>query len=78
MMTAERSIWLRKASATSVACLSFSVSERGTTGVWLTVMPTVASGLTERCRRYIDCIRSQYVSEPIEQPPSVLPPRLVK
>jgi biotin carboxylase len=37
-----------------------------------------ASGLTERCRRYIDCIRSQYVSEPIEQPPSVLPPILVK
>ena len=36
------------------------------------------SGLTERCRRYIDCIRSQYVSEPIEQPPSVPPPILVK
>ena len=37
-----------------------------------------ASGLTERCRRYIDCIRSQYVSEPIEQPRSVPPPILVK
>ena len=31
-----------------------------------------AVGLTERCRRYIEGIRSQYVSEPIEQPPAVV------
>jgi biotin carboxylase len=37
-----------------------------------------AAGLTERCRRYIDGIRSQYVSEPIEQPPAVVPLAYVK
>jgi len=37
-----------------------------------------AVGLTERCRRYIDGIRSQYVSEPIEQPPAVVPVTYVK
>lgn len=30
-----------------------------------------AAGLTERCRQYIDGIRSQYVTEPIE-PPRIL------
>ena len=37
-----------------------------------------AAGLTERCRRYIEGIRSQYVSKPIEQPPAVLPLAYVK
>ncbi len=37
-----------------------------------------ADGLTEQCRRYIDGIRSQYVSEPIEQPPAVVPLSYVK
>jgi biotin carboxylase len=32
-----------------------------------------AAGLTGRCRRYIDGIRSWYVTEPIEQPPAVMP-----
>jgi biotin carboxylase len=36
------------------------------------------AGLTERCRRYIDGIRSQYVTEPIEQPPAVAPVAYVK
>jgi biotin carboxylase len=36
------------------------------------------AGLTERCRRYIDGIRSQYVTEPIEQPPAVVPVAYVK
>jgi biotin carboxylase len=37
-----------------------------------------SSGLTERCRRYIDGIRSQFISEPIEQPPAVAPLACVK
>ena len=37
-----------------------------------------AAGFTERCRRYIEGIRSQYVSEPIEQPPAVVPLGYVK
>ena len=37
-----------------------------------------ASGLTGRCRRYIDGIRSLYVSERIEQPPAVTPVAYVK
>ncbi len=37
-----------------------------------------ASGLTEQCRRYIDGIRSQYVSEPIGQRPAVMPVGYVK
>ena len=32
-----------------------------------------AAGLTDRSRRYIDGIRSWYVTEPIEQPPAVMP-----
>jgi D-alanine-D-alanine ligase-like ATP-grasp enzyme len=40
-------------------------------------MQTTA-GLTQRCRRYIEGIRSQYVSEPIEQPPAVMPLAYVK
>jgi hypothetical protein len=32
-----------------------------------------AAGLTGRSRRYIDGIRSWYVTEPIEQPPAVMP-----
>jgi hypothetical protein len=32
------------------------------------------SGLTERCRRYIDGIRSRYVTEPVEQPAVVIVP----
>ena len=32
-----------------------------------------AAGLTGQCRRYIDGIRSWYVTEPIEQPPAVMP-----
>jgi hypothetical protein len=37
-----------------------------------------ADGLTERCRRYIDGIRALYVSEPVEQPPAVMPLAYVK
>ncbi len=37
-----------------------------------------ADGLTERCRRYIKGIRSQYVSEPLAQPPAVVPLAYVK
>ena len=37
-----------------------------------------AAGLTDRCRRYIDGIRSWYVTEPIEQPPAVMPIAYVK
>ena len=37
-----------------------------------------AAGLTGRCRRYIDGIRSWYVTEPIEQPPAVMPIAYVK
>jgi hypothetical protein len=37
-----------------------------------------ADGLTERCRRLIDAIRSQYVSELLEQPPAVVPLGYVK
>jgi biotin carboxylase len=37
-----------------------------------------AAGLTGRCRRYIDGIRSRYVSEPIGQPPAVVPVAYVK
>jgi hypothetical protein len=36
------------------------------------------AGLTERCRRYIAGIRSQYVSEPLEQPPATVPLSYVK
>ncbi len=32
-----------------------------------------AAGLTDQCRRYIDGIRSWYVTEPIEQPPAIMP-----
>ena len=37
-----------------------------------------AGGLTGRCRRYIDGIRSLYVSEPVEKPPDVMPVAYVK
>ena len=37
-----------------------------------------AAGLTDRCRRYIDGIRSWYATEPIEQPPAVIPIVYVK
>jgi hypothetical protein len=37
-----------------------------------------ASGLTERCRRYIAGISSQYISEPIRQLPAVVPVGYVK
>jgi hypothetical protein len=48
-------------------------------GVLVTkVRMQTAAGLTERCRRYIEGIRSQYVSEPIEQPPAVVPVGYVK
>ena len=30
-----------------------------------------ADGLTQRCRRYIEGIRTQYVSEPVEDAPSL-------
>jgi hypothetical protein len=36
------------------------------------------SGLTERCLRYIAGIRSKYISEPIGQPPAVVPVAYVK
>ena len=37
-----------------------------------------AAGLTERCRRYIDGIRSQFVSVPLRQRPAVAPVGYVK
>jgi biotin carboxylase len=37
-----------------------------------------ADGLTERCRRYIDGIRAQYVSEPLPEPPTLMPIAYVK
>ncbi len=37
-----------------------------------------ADGLTERCRRYIDGIRSHYQSEPLAEAPSVTPLSYVK
>jgi hypothetical protein len=37
-----------------------------------------ADGLTERCRRYIDGIRSHYQSEPLPEAPSVTPLSYVK
>ncbi len=37
-----------------------------------------ASGLTERCRRYINGIRSKYISEPTGQRPAVVPVAYVK
>jgi hypothetical protein len=37
-----------------------------------------AEGLTKRCRSYIDGICAQYVSEPIPEPPSVMPIAYVK
>jgi hypothetical protein len=37
-----------------------------------------AEGLTQRCRRYIDGIRSHYQSEPIPEPPAVTPLSYVK
>ena len=37
-----------------------------------------ASGLTERCRRYIEGISSQYISEPIRPRPAVTPVGYVK
>ena len=37
-----------------------------------------ASGLTERCRHFIEGISSQYISEPIGQRPAVLPVGYVK
>jgi hypothetical protein len=35
-------------------------------------------GLTERCRHYIDGIRAQYKSEPLPEPPAVMPIAYVK
>jgi hypothetical protein len=32
-----------------------------------------AEGLTERARHYIDCVRAQYVTEPLEEAPSSNP-----
>jgi len=37
-----------------------------------------ADGLTTRCRRYIDGIRAQYISERLPEPPSVMPIAYVK
>jgi biotin carboxylase len=37
-----------------------------------------SEGLTERCRRYIEGIRSLYRSEPVPQPPTVMPIAYVK
>ena len=37
-----------------------------------------ADGLTERSRRYINGIRSQYESEPLPEPPAVMPIAYVK
>ena len=40
-----------------------------------TVSPSQADG---RCRHYIDGIRAQYHSEPVPQPPAVMPVAYVK
>ena len=37
-----------------------------------------SAGLTERCRRYIDGIRSFYLSEPVPDAPTQLPIAYVK
>jgi hypothetical protein len=37
-----------------------------------------AAGLTQRCRQYIDGIRSQYVSEKLPETPTVVPIGYVK
>jgi hypothetical protein len=37
-----------------------------------------AEGLTPRCRRYIEGIRSKYQSEPVVDPPAVTPVAYVK
>jgi hypothetical protein len=37
-----------------------------------------SQGLTARCRRYIDGIRAQYVSEALPEPPAVVPIAYVK
>jgi hypothetical protein len=37
-----------------------------------------ADGLTERCLRYIDGIRAHYQSEPLPDPPELLPIAYVK
>ncbi len=37
-----------------------------------------ADGLTKRCRSYIDGIRSMYQSEPLQEPPAVVPIAYVK
>ena len=37
-----------------------------------------AEGLTLRCRQYIKGIRDMYVSEPLTQPPAVMPVEVVK
>ena len=37
-----------------------------------------AEGLTLRCRQYIKGIRDMYVSEPLTQPPAVMPMEVVK
>ncbi len=37
-----------------------------------------ADGLTERCRRYIDGIRSKYTSEKLPETPTVVPIGYVK
>jgi biotin carboxylase len=37
-----------------------------------------AEGLTERCRRYIDGVRSEYECEPLPEPPTVIPIGYVK
>jgi hypothetical protein len=37
-----------------------------------------ADGLTERCRQYIAGIRADYLSEPMDKPPPVLPTVYVK
>ena len=36
------------------------------------------SGLTDRCRRYIEGIHAQYQSEPVPQAPDVMPIAYVK
>ena len=37
-----------------------------------------ADGLTKRSRRYIEGIRAHYVSEPLPEPPSLMPIAYVK
>jgi biotin carboxylase len=37
-----------------------------------------SDGLTERCRRYIEGIRAHYVSEPLPEPPALVPIAYVK